>query len=377
MAKKNEKADVKETVAENMSEKDLYKLDQVSIRLVKEPPLLSEEMITSPWSAARLISNLMKDLDREMLCLVNLKTNHQPINMNIVSIGTLNATLFHPREVMKSAVLSNAESMILFHCHPSGNLKPSKEDIRITDQISKIGDLMEIPLLDHIIIGNGEDCFSFKLNNIFPLSHLEFAETVEDLQFRKGERFELDKPEKAANTGRKGRKAGVKEQEASYSSLNRFYEPNGNKQRNRETAASKNSRNPERNKPALYPEKLEESLSDQKRENGEKVNPLRFIEEVEEDNTNMIDGVLNNMSLKEKKTDGERTEIQMADERSGERTQKSDKTERTAEESKPKGTEKEKKTLKERLQEKIKVATEKNGAGKEHKLIQKKCQEVL
>lgn len=296
----------------------------VSIRLVKEPPLLSEERINSPWAAARLMSSLMKDLDREMMCIVNLKTNHQPINMNIVSIGTLNATIAHLREVMKSAILSNAESMIMFHCHPSGSLEPSKEDILLTDRISKIGDLMDIRLLDHIIIGNGQDCFSFKLNDILPLSQLEFAQNVEELQFRRGERFKLDELERNSVADVTGSKAEVKEQGASY----RGAEASGG------YGLETNGRVP-------HSKQFEGGEAGVSVAAKEKANPIRFIEELEEDNTNMIDGVLNNMSLKEKKTDGGRTEIQTAEERGEERPQKSDKTERTAEESKPKSTEKE------------------------------------
>ena len=96
-----------------------FGLDQVSIRLVKEPPLLSNEEITNPESAVRILADAFRDYDREVVGVVHLKTDNTPINMMIASIGTLNSSVAHPRELMKAAFLSNAASIILFHNHPS------------------------------------------------------------------------------------------------------------------------------------------------------------------------------------------------------------------------------------------------------------------
>ena len=138
-----------------------YKLDQVAIRMVKERPLLSETPVNTPDSVVRLLHELFKDYDREVFAVVNFQNNMQPINMNIVSIGALNMTLVHPREMLKSIVLSNASGVMLIHNHPSGQLIPSEEDRNMTAKMSKLLELMEVNLIDHIILGPGEGYYSF------------------------------------------------------------------------------------------------------------------------------------------------------------------------------------------------------------------------
>ena len=83
--------------------------------------------------------------------------------MHFASIGSLNEAMAHPRELFKTSILSNAASMMLIHCHPSGNLLPSKADTMMTDRMNKLCELMGIPLIDHIIVGgDNRTFFSFK-----------------------------------------------------------------------------------------------------------------------------------------------------------------------------------------------------------------------
>ncbi|MBQ4177985.1 MAG: JAB domain-containing protein [Lachnospiraceae bacterium] len=166
-----------------MSSTRPYKLDRVAIRMVKEPPLYSSEPLRSPEAAVKVIADMLRQYDREAFCIVNLRNDLSPINMNIVSTGTLNASLAHPREILKSAVLSNASSTMLFHNHPSGNLTPSQEDIEITDRMSKLFAMAEMPLLDHIIIGNGDQYYSFKENSIMPIGTQMFARDPAEIKF--------------------------------------------------------------------------------------------------------------------------------------------------------------------------------------------------
>ena len=79
-----------------------YSLDKVAIRMVKEPPLYSSTPVRSPDDAVRLMAEMLKGYDREVFCIVNFRNDMTPINMNIVSMGTLNASLVHPREILKS-----------------------------------------------------------------------------------------------------------------------------------------------------------------------------------------------------------------------------------------------------------------------------------
>ena len=81
-----------------------------------------------------------------MVCVLNLKTNGEVINLNVVSLGSLNASIMEPREVFKSSILSNAASIILLHNHPSGELQPSKEDVKVTKRIGAVGEMLGIPL---------------------------------------------------------------------------------------------------------------------------------------------------------------------------------------------------------------------------------------
>jgi DNA repair protein RadC len=131
----------------------MEKIKQVSIRLVKERPLLSEEQLISPEKVAMVVGDYIRDLDREALCVINFNSKLQPINFNLVSIGAVDTTIATPREILKSAILSNAANMMVLHNHPSNILEPSKEDIRTTSKLVEICNLVGIPLLDHIIVG--------------------------------------------------------------------------------------------------------------------------------------------------------------------------------------------------------------------------------
>ena len=141
-------------------------LKQVGIRLVEELPLLSPEPMNNPEAAVRVLGKWLSEMDRELFCVVNLNTNLTPINMNVVSMGALNMAYVHPRETMKSAILSNSAYLMLVHNH-LGSLNPSKEDIEVTDRIQSAASLMGIPVLDHIIVGRNQEFFSLRENNIF------------------------------------------------------------------------------------------------------------------------------------------------------------------------------------------------------------------
>ena len=160
-----------------------YSLDKVAIRMVEEPPLYSSTPVCSPDDAVRLMAETLRSYDREVFCVVNFRNDMSPINMNIVSVGTLNASLAHPREILKSTVLSNASSVMLFHNHPSGNLTPSREDVVITDRMQQLYSLADIQLLDHIIIGNDDLYYSFRENSVMPISENRFRTQPEDLHF--------------------------------------------------------------------------------------------------------------------------------------------------------------------------------------------------
>lgn len=145
------------------------KLEQVSVRLIKDADIYSDKEIKNAEDAVRIIGKeLLAELDREALCIVNLKSNGVPINFNIASIGSINQSLVTVRELMKSAVLSNAANAIILHNHPSGNVTPSKNDIATTKKLLNAFKMMDIELLDHIIVAGGESekIFSMRENKV-------------------------------------------------------------------------------------------------------------------------------------------------------------------------------------------------------------------
>lgn len=162
------------------------KLEQVAIRMVEQPPLYSKEPMNNPDTAIRVMNEFLSQMDRELFCIVNLLADLTPINMNIVSVGSLNEALINPREIFKSAILSNAHSMMLIHNHPSGNLTPSTSDIQTTARMQELGELMGISLVDHIITGRDGNYYSFRDKGEFPDSRIRFSTRVEDIDLTKG-----------------------------------------------------------------------------------------------------------------------------------------------------------------------------------------------
>lgn len=162
----------------------MNKLDVVSIRLVKEAPILSEKAICNPQDAIELLGKHLADMDREVLCIINLKSSGVPINCNFISMGAVDQTIAHPREIFKSCILTNTASVLLLHNHPSGRLVPSKEDCMLTDRMLKLCDLIGIPLLDHVIVGGeNEGYFSFKEKEMLTFEKNKYLVDYKNIEF--------------------------------------------------------------------------------------------------------------------------------------------------------------------------------------------------
>lgn len=163
-------------------------LDQVSVRMVKEAPLMSDEKINTPEDAVRILSDAFMDYDREVVGVVHLRNDNKPINMTIASVGCLNQSLVHPREMLKAAFLSNAAAIMMFHNHPSGDLTPSKEDIAITHRMQQLCMMAGIPVLDHIIIGKDHFYYSFREKDILPMDDVHYSTSLADIDLKVAER---------------------------------------------------------------------------------------------------------------------------------------------------------------------------------------------
>lgn len=168
-----------------MEMKEPFQLDVVSVRLVRNAPIFSDRKINHPEDAIAVVGELLSEMDREVICVINLKTDGTPINCNFASMGAINQAVAEPRELFKSAILSNATHMILVHNHPSGNVMPSKEDTMLTDRILKLADLIGIPLLDHVIVGgDNRNYFSFKDKEMLVLPKVSVIQDYEYLEFK-------------------------------------------------------------------------------------------------------------------------------------------------------------------------------------------------
>lgn len=114
-----------------------------------------ELKIISPKSVAEYMMEDMRYLKKEYLRLIMLNTKNVVISIKNISIGSLNSSIVHPREVFVEAIKNSSASIIICHNHPSGDPTPSREDINITNRLRECGNIIGIELLDHIIIGNG------------------------------------------------------------------------------------------------------------------------------------------------------------------------------------------------------------------------------
>ena len=117
--------------------------------------------IYCPQDIFELLREDFRGVKQEILKVLLCDTKNQIQRIETIFIGTLNCSMIHPREVFKPAIRFSAASIILSHNHPSGVVSPSQEDIHTTRQIAKVGELVQIPVLDHLIVGD-DDYFSMK-----------------------------------------------------------------------------------------------------------------------------------------------------------------------------------------------------------------------
>jgi len=133
-----------------------YAIPRYSISLVKEATsqFLGQSRYHSSEDVYRYFKDLLTGQDREHFYAFCLDTKKAPIGLNHVAMGTLSTVLVHPREVFKCAILLNAACIIITHNHPSGDPTPSPEDRVLTTRIADAGQLLGIPLIDHVVIGD-------------------------------------------------------------------------------------------------------------------------------------------------------------------------------------------------------------------------------
>lgn len=130
---------------------------------------VSEEesvFIKSPSDILNMdIRSYLEQQEQENFVVIALDGSHKVTSVRVVSVGTVNQTVIHPREVFRYAIMENASAIIICHNHPSGYIKPSEDDYKTTERLKKASDLLGITLLDHIIIANG-NYYSFLENGV-------------------------------------------------------------------------------------------------------------------------------------------------------------------------------------------------------------------
>jgi DNA repair protein RadC len=137
-----------------------YRVPIYRVTLVREASFtLEQAQIRSSRDAAVVFRAYLGNVDREHFMVGMLDQKNKVIGINTVSMGSLTASVVHPREVMKPAILANAAALLCCHNHPSGAPQPSQEDRALTTRLCEVGKLHGIALLDHIILGDGSETY--------------------------------------------------------------------------------------------------------------------------------------------------------------------------------------------------------------------------
>lgn len=161
------KGDTMSEVILNMDHPKQAALLEVCRRFTSQSNLINGSTFTSADMVYKYFRPLLIDQKRESFHIVMLDNKNRVINKSLISIGILNQSLVHPREIFKEAITNSAASIILVHNHPSGLPTPSTQDINITKRLYEVGNIIGIQVLDHVIIGDG--ChYSFVDQDIMP-----------------------------------------------------------------------------------------------------------------------------------------------------------------------------------------------------------------
>ena len=129
---------------------------EISRRVESQSKWFSNKKITSPNDIAEIFMPLFRDEVKEKFLVICLNSANKIIRYEIISVGSLNSSVVHAREVFKVAIENNSANIILLHNHPSGNEEPSSEDIQVTKRLVEAGKILEINVFDHIIIAGNK-----------------------------------------------------------------------------------------------------------------------------------------------------------------------------------------------------------------------------
>lgn len=136
-------------------------------KIVKEAGVkyANDIVIAGPEGSAKLISTLIGQYDREHAVVLYLNQRHKVMGYEIASVGTINQCFMQPREIFRGALMQGAAAIIVGHNHPSGDPKPSHDDIVVTENILKAGSILGVRVLDHIVVGDDDRFASIREQN--------------------------------------------------------------------------------------------------------------------------------------------------------------------------------------------------------------------
>lgn len=135
----------------------MVRINFYTLKMIKENSVLYEvPIIKTPVEIYQVAKQLLAlhEKPEEHFCILCLNTKNKIVGVHTISIGSLNASIVHPREVFKAALLNNASGIVCLHNHPSGDPEPSREDIEITRRLVEAGKIIGIEVIDHIIVGD-------------------------------------------------------------------------------------------------------------------------------------------------------------------------------------------------------------------------------
>jgi len=164
-----EKQEVKKEEPQEQEE-NTSSINMIELKAVRKPTKINQSTkIRNPQHARDIINELydLENIAEEQFIMLALDSKNYVIGSHLVSHGNLNSSIVHPREVFKRAFLNNAAAIIVAHNHPSGNIKPSKEDIKATQRLAEVGEIIGIELLDHLIIGYNDRMLSLRNGGYF------------------------------------------------------------------------------------------------------------------------------------------------------------------------------------------------------------------
>ena len=143
-------------------------MNAFKICMVKENDIEYPDVnISVPQTVADLVARYIGTPDREMFIVLAVNVRNKITGIHTASVGSLDTSIVHPREVFKFAILANASSIIVAHNHPSGDTTPSSDDIELTKRLKQASEILAIDLLDHIVLGHDSEYLSFRDRGLF------------------------------------------------------------------------------------------------------------------------------------------------------------------------------------------------------------------